>query len=474
MGKDGVPIVFVSYAHYDGDTNYRHKVAALSQRLRENGIDARIDQYEENDPPASWPRWMIDRLEEAEFVLVVCSHTYRRRFEGKEEDGKGQGSTWEGGHITAKIYAEGGSKHKFIPVTFGSRESLLMAVPPPLDTTTSYDVTSEAGFDRLLRRIHKTPSIVAPEVGTKPDLDVEPAKPQSPSLADIHVEIRSLISHERRIDLDQRIRTLTKSAAECLSARGYGRGAPQPTTEAIQGRVDGMEECMSQLVAAMSEIAYYGHGDELEHLSRQFGVFATREAQPGFIYDVWEHLWYYPLTFLLYTCGTAAMAKKNYNALYELLHRASIIWGVNGKRQPVARIASTPYTLARVGQHLDQPVANAKFPASEYLVTRVPHVLTGLLESPDAELAFDQFEHFLSLALFDAANGGLFVGRFVYKLQRRYSDIQDNEITEPVAIGLLEGPDWKALQAGFFGSNPDQAKTSFEQHIAAIQERGHW
>jgi hypothetical protein len=47
---------------------------------------------------------MLDQLDWAEFVLVVCTETYYRRFRGHEEPGKGKGADWEGNLVTTEMY----------------------------------------------------------------------------------------------------------------------------------------------------------------------------------------------------------------------------------------------------------------------------------------------------------------------------------------------------------------------------------
>jgi hypothetical protein len=69
--------VFISYSH--DSREHMDQVLDLSYRLRADGIDCRIDQYEES-PPEGWPRWMANRIEDANFVLVVCTENYERRF----------------------------------------------------------------------------------------------------------------------------------------------------------------------------------------------------------------------------------------------------------------------------------------------------------------------------------------------------------------------------------------------------------
>ncbi len=47
---------------------------------------------------------MEKKIEWAEFVLIVCTETYQRRFRGDEEPGIGRGSTWEGTIIRQHLY----------------------------------------------------------------------------------------------------------------------------------------------------------------------------------------------------------------------------------------------------------------------------------------------------------------------------------------------------------------------------------
>lgn len=60
---------------------------ALTERFRKDGLDAPLDQYVAGTPPEGWPRWMLNRLDEADFIPSVCTETYYRRFRGHEEPG---------------------------------------------------------------------------------------------------------------------------------------------------------------------------------------------------------------------------------------------------------------------------------------------------------------------------------------------------------------------------------------------------
>ncbi|HSK80990.1 MAG TPA: SEFIR domain-containing protein [Thermoanaerobaculia bacterium] len=137
--------VFISYSH-DSD-EHREKVLALAERLREDGLDARLDQYVNGTPKQGWPRWMLDQLDEADFVLTVCTETYYRRFRGHEEPGRGKGVDWEGALITQEIYDSRSRTVKFVPVMIAAGQERF--IPEPLRGHTHYELTSEERYEAL-------------------------------------------------------------------------------------------------------------------------------------------------------------------------------------------------------------------------------------------------------------------------------------------------------------------------------------
>ncbi len=107
--------VFISYSH-DSEA-HADWVWSLAERLRRDGLDVRTDQ--DADPPAEgWPRWMLDNINQAEFVLLVCTAEYRRRFESDPTvpDDVGKGVDFEGFLITGKLYRSKSSRKAFVPV----------------------------------------------------------------------------------------------------------------------------------------------------------------------------------------------------------------------------------------------------------------------------------------------------------------------------------------------------------------------
>ena len=170
------PRVFISYSH--DSEGHKEDVLRLANRLRGDGIDCRIDRYEVF-PESGWPRWMAKQIEEADFVLVVCTEQYARRVCGDEEHGVGLGASWEGQLITQEVYDSGGRNSKFVPVTLRADDRRFM--PKFLEPATNYCLQQEGSDEHLLRLLTAQPAVLMPALG--PLRIMEPLRDNSPTEA---------------------------------------------------------------------------------------------------------------------------------------------------------------------------------------------------------------------------------------------------------------------------------------------------
>ena len=138
------------------------QVLNLADRLRVDGVDADIDQYE-SSPPEGWPMWMDRQISEADFILVVCTETYKRRAEGKEEFGKGRGVIWECILTYQHLYNAAANNTKFLPIALV--DSHLAFIPTPLQPASHYCLASEEGYEDLYRRLTNQPRAPKPPLG---------------------------------------------------------------------------------------------------------------------------------------------------------------------------------------------------------------------------------------------------------------------------------------------------------------------
>ena len=149
--------VFISYSH--DSPEHAQRVLELANHLRTDGIDCTIDQYVVV-PPEGWPRWMENQIRDSEFVLMVCTETYCRRVLGEEDPGRGRGVRWEGHLVYEAIYQADTRNTKFIPVLFEGGG--LQWIPPVLQSTNYYDLSSEDTYKELYRHLTNQPRVESP------------------------------------------------------------------------------------------------------------------------------------------------------------------------------------------------------------------------------------------------------------------------------------------------------------------------
>ena len=171
--------VFISYSH-DSD-EHAGRMLKLANRLVREGVDTILDQYEQS-PPEGWPRWMDDQIQDARFVLMVCTEPYHRRVMGREKPKTGLGVRWEGNLIYQHLYDADTTTRKFIPILLeGGR---IEDIPLPVRGATHYRVDTQQGYQDLYRRLTDQPRVRKPEIGPRTELSTEGPRHERPSAAD--------------------------------------------------------------------------------------------------------------------------------------------------------------------------------------------------------------------------------------------------------------------------------------------------
>lgn len=159
------PKIFISYSHDSKD--HQDRVLKLSDKLRSEGIDCSLDQYEDS-PPEGWPKWMDKQVRESDFVLVVCTQTYYNRAMGVDDDGKG--IKWESSLIYQHLYNAGANNIKFIPILFS--DGIFENIPEPLQGATYYNVDNCDNYNSLYWRLRGVKT-KKPELGKLRELPVK-------------------------------------------------------------------------------------------------------------------------------------------------------------------------------------------------------------------------------------------------------------------------------------------------------------
>ena len=109
------PTVFISYAH-ESDA-LRASVKALAGWLERRGCTVLTDHlYQYRPPDVGWQAWMLDCIEKAEIVLVICTPKLKLRYERNAPLDSGRGATYEGAIVTQHLYDNAMRNTKFFPI----------------------------------------------------------------------------------------------------------------------------------------------------------------------------------------------------------------------------------------------------------------------------------------------------------------------------------------------------------------------
>jgi hypothetical protein len=153
------PRIFISYLAEAHDHLHRDWVLKLANTLRREGVDARLDQHYQS-PDEGWPRWLQRELQEADFVILVCTKRYCEAYLSASREIFAPRTHWEGALIRAHMYAEPARLARFVPVL---RDDEIVSIPPPLTGFPAYPLGSS--YEALYRRITSQPEVVPPAGG---------------------------------------------------------------------------------------------------------------------------------------------------------------------------------------------------------------------------------------------------------------------------------------------------------------------
>lgn len=223
---DKPPVVFISYSH-DSD-QHKQKVLEFAQYLRgEKGLDIVLDQYINGAPKEGWPRWMLNQIDRAEYVLLICTPTYYRRFRGFETGNSGNGVTWEGAVITQEFYEEKCQTLKFVPVLANNwdKEKVSELIPEPLRAYTAYCMDIKNEVETLAKFIKGIGGVQAAEIGPETSENITSTKRIAPTKLPA-TKITELIGRDQELEkLDTAFNNPGTHIIEFIAWGGVGKTA---------------------------------------------------------------------------------------------------------------------------------------------------------------------------------------------------------------------------------------------------------
>lgn len=119
-----------------------NRVRDLADRLKRDGLDVDMDAYVHGTPEGQWPRWMSNGIEQGEYVLCICTKTYKDAFVSTEPSGAG----FEATCILGIISRRPERATSFLVVQFGQEEAA--HIPPALLGASSFVLPASGELDR--------------------------------------------------------------------------------------------------------------------------------------------------------------------------------------------------------------------------------------------------------------------------------------------------------------------------------------
>jgi len=139
------PTAFLSYS-WD-DESHKQWVRDLATRLRSDGVDVTLDQWQ-LEPGDRLPAFMETAIREHDFVIIVCTPHYKER-----SDARMGGVGYEGDIMTGELLSQR-DERKFIPVL--RRGDATEAVPTWLSGKYHVDLRETADAARSYRDLLTT------------------------------------------------------------------------------------------------------------------------------------------------------------------------------------------------------------------------------------------------------------------------------------------------------------------------------
>jgi tetratricopeptide (TPR) repeat protein len=280
---------------------------------------------------------------------------------------------------------------------------------------------------------------------------------------------RYLSESKHRIALEDLVLAEVEKAYKSLAEMQVSLIA-EITKDAVLDRIQRYQSAVETLQALMIVGGYWAEGDERKLWSRSLERLANPPEPSGAFNDFWNGLRSYPALLVLYSCGIAAVAARNFRHLRTILTepRSS---SRDHKGRPLLELVN-PMTVMdpRI-----MPIAlEVKYytPGSEHLYSVLREPMREILSAEERyEQAFDQFELILALAATQSFTQDHWIplGRFFRKLRLR--------LIGPLIEDLLTGTDLESTVIAEFFHNqqePYQGALARIQQNADLLSRTHW
>jgi len=150
MNDEKIPKVFISYS-WDDNTTISHDAWNLAEKFRNNGIKSMIDQDHGGvspTPNGGWKSWMEKNIENADYIVILCTESYYQKSKHKVGVSAGRGVKREWLLIDSNLY-DNNDFTKYIPMYY--KEDTNKFIPTIIkNDCTSYVLDSDKDIKMLI------------------------------------------------------------------------------------------------------------------------------------------------------------------------------------------------------------------------------------------------------------------------------------------------------------------------------------
>ncbi|SPP92814.1 caspase family protein [Bradyrhizobium vignae] len=263
----------------------------------------------------------------------------------------------------------------------------------------------------------------------------------------------------KRIKLDDFVSMHVRSFLEEIDERQFPLHGAQPTKEEFVARVQLYERAATNIQKIVILLARWANSEQLPILEKALGRIAESD-KGGAGFKVWLKLAWYPVMYLVYSAGIAALAAQRYDALRVVLNTpVQPDAGSAGQAEPI--IVPAVDALSDINDNFKLLPGRERnyVPRSEHLLSVLQPPLEDLLFlGRSYEGLFNSFEILLALDYADVSDSPWAPpGRFGYK-QR--GSIGDGPFDRLMAEAERNGDSWAPLRSGLFGGSQARLETA--------------
>ena len=277
------PKVFISYSH--DSSEHRRWVSELGAKLRHNGVDAILDQWDLG-PGDDVTRFMERGIIDSDRVLVVCTDQYVRKANAAEG-----GVGYERMIVTAQLAQDLGT-NKLIPVIrqTSAKEKMPWGLRERIYIDFTDDSQFDEKFDELLRELYQVPVMQKPPLGKNPFAQLSEIPEQFESAADVYAAAVEIARSGDMFEWRQLLKRIRPSAFSSLIQWGQSEMAnQQPESEERLFQV--LDKAVA-IISPLISVALAGVESGREQFRDQKSVLDDLLNIPGWSgpgHTVWAH-----------------------------------------------------------------------------------------------------------------------------------------------------------------------------------------